>query len=394
MRGKRFFGGVAAASLLLGAAACGDDDDVADDDTTTTVAEAEGPTSVEVTLSADGLEGMPSELPAGLVEITLVNESGGYSSLDISRVEDGTTEDEFVAGMAPVFEGGEFPGFFESNVGVEAEDGTTATSLVVLREGEHIVWFEPPEGDDEGTGEDGEADEGTDAEDGDTTTTVADDAETTTTVAEEAEPTTTTAAEEDAAGAGEPAGTLTAVGAEDDAGEPGEEEPGDEGGMAIQTMSLTVTEGDAEAELPEADGEIVATDYGFEVTLDGPGTINFRNDGPQQFHHAVVVDFGTNDPAEVERVFPAILAAEGEGAAEPDTGDVDMEQVDFDFAGSGVFGPDGAAGTFEADIVDGNTYVVVCFIQDRTGGPPHAVAYDMWEVVQAGGGDTSETTEG
>ncbi len=409
MRSTRYLGAAVCASLLFAATACGDDDDeTTAQETTTTV--AEGPTAIEVTITADGLEGMPSELPAGLVEITLVNEAGGYSSLDISRVEAGTTEDEFVEGMAPVFEGGEFPAFFESNVGVEAEDGTTATSLVVLDEGEHIVWFEPPEGDDEEPETETETATETETETATETEPATDGDEPTTTVAEEptttASTTTTTAAtDEGAAGSGEPVGTLTAVAAEDEpeveeplAEEPEEEQ--EEGGeepssVAIQTQALTVTAGADAAELPEADGEIVATDYEFDVTFDGAGTINFRNDGPQQFHHAVVMDFGTNDPAAVEEAFPAILASEGEGTPEPDTGDVDLSEVDFEFAGSGVFGPDGAAGTFEADITEGNTYVVVCFIQDRTGGPPPAVAYDMWVVVQAGGGgDTTTTTDG
>ena len=176
-----------------------------------------------------------------------------------------------------------------------------------------------------------------------------------------------------------------------------ETEEGDEGSGApsIVTAPLEVTAGDDSAELPEADGEIVARDYEFEATLDGPGTINFRNEGPLQFHHAVVMDFGTNDPAAVEEAFPAILESEGDPSALPDVEGLDLDDVNFDFAGSGVFGPDGAAGTFDADIVEGNTYVLVCFIQDIDGGPPHAVAHDMWDVVQAGGGgSTTSTTDG
>jgi hypothetical protein len=127
----------------------------------------------------------------------------------------------------------------------------------------------------------------------------------------------------------------------------------------------------------------VATDYAFDVDVSpGPSTINFRNDSDRQLHHAVVVDFGTNDPAVVEENMPAILESEDPSTA-PEG--VDGSQIDFEFAGSGVFGPDGA-GTFEADFEAGNTYAVLCFLQDREGGPPHALAYDMYEVFEVEAG--------
>ena len=139
-----------------------------------------------------------------------------------------------------------------------------------------------------------------------------------------------------------------------------------------------VTEGEV-SELPETDGEIVARDYEFEADLSGP-TLTMRNEGPEQLHHAVLMDFGTNDPAVVEEALPALLESEGEDV--PDVEGLDMEQVNFDFGGSAVFGP-GLGGTFEADITSGNTYAIVCFLSDRAGGPPHAIGMDMYEVVQA-----------
>ena len=420
MRSKRILGVALAASLLLATTACGDDDDDAATTTTTPDAtETEGPTEIEVTLTSDGFDGMPSELPAGLVEIILVNETDVYGTLDMTRVADGTTEDEFLEGLAPVFEGGAFPDFFESNAGVDAEAGETKTSLITLREGEHIVWYEA------GSGDEGEGDEGPETEtetetvtetepggDAPETTVAGDGDETTTsTTATDEEPTTTVAGDEEqgAPAVGEPEGTLTAAAAEDDETETETEddtgtdteteaEGGDEGGGQgppdVVTAELTVTAGDDSAELPEADGEIVAVDYSFEATLDGPGTINFRNDGPEQFHHAVVVDFGTNDPEAVEEAFPELLES-GPGAPPEAGGDLDMDQVDFEFGASGGFGPDGVGGTFEADIVEGNTYVLACFIQDREGGPPHAIAHDMWEVAVVGGqADSTATTDG
>lgn len=152
----------------------------------------------------------------------------------------------------------------------------------------------------------------------------------------------------------------------------GEEEPPEIIGQVVE-----VTEG-AESELPATDGEIVARDYGFDADITGPGTITFRNEGPDQLHHAVVVDFGTNSPDVVEQAIGPLVQG-GEDDPPPDIEGFDMEQVNFDLAASGVFGP-GLGGTFEVDFQSGNTYALVCFISDRSGGPPHAIGMDMYEV--------------
>ena len=33
---------------------------------------------------------------------------------------------------------------------------------------------------------------------------------------------------------------------------------------------------------------------------------------------------------------------------------------------------------------EGHTYVALCFIQDRDGGAPHAIAHQMYDVFQVG----------
>lgn len=149
----------------------------------------------------------------------------------------------------------------------------------------------------------------------------------------------------------------------------------------VEAILVDVTEGSTD-ELPETDGEITAVDYDFEVDLDGPGTVTFRNEGPDQFHHVILMDFGTNSADVVETALPELIASEGEGPP-PDIEGFDMEQVNFEFAGSPVFGP-GLAGTFEAPVEEGNTYAVICFIQDRQGGPPHAIGNEMYEVFTVG----------
>ena len=69
-------------------------------------------------------------------------------------------------------------------------------------------------------------------------------------------------------------------------------------------MPLTVGAGDDDAVLPETDGSIRAGDYLFDADVTGAGTITFTNSSDNQFHHVILVDFGTNDPAVVEENLP------------------------------------------------------------------------------------------
>jgi hypothetical protein len=147
----------------------------------------------------------------------------------------------------------------------------------------------------------------------------------------------------------------------------------------IVTAPLTVGSGEDDVEVSGTDGTITATDYHFDVDVAPDATtFTFNNDSDTQFHHVLLVDFGTNDPALVESKLPELLMSD-EGAPPPDG--LDMSQVDFDFARTSVYGP-GASGTFAAPIAAGHTYVALCFIADREGGAPHALQHDMYEVFQ------------
>ena len=149
----------------------------------------------------------------------------------------------------------------------------------------------------------------------------------------------------------------------------------DSGASSLFVAAATVTEGSA-AELPETDGTITAVDYDFEVDVQAGEAYSFQNDGPEQFHHAVLFNFADIEPAVVEENIKAFLESEGpEDAPEPLAG---LEGDPF-AGGSSVFSP-GLGGTFKATLEAGNTYAVVCFISDRTGGPPHAIGNDMFEV--------------
>ena len=274
-------------------------DGTAPDETTAPPAPAttgEG-TPVEVTLTETSIEGVPTDLTAGLVDVTVTDETeAAGGEINFTRVEPGTEEAAFVAGLIPIFDQGPFPAFFLNNAGV------VSSSTIALDEGEYIVWID---------------------------------------LASNLDRTST---------------------AED-----------------IITAPLTVGPGEDGAEITNTDGTITATDYAFSVDVTpGESIVTFNNDSASEFHHVVLVDFGTNDPELVEGSLLEFLQSDED--APPPEG-IDMSQINFDFAVSGVFGPDGS-GTFAAPFEEGTTYVALCFIQDRAGGAEHAIQHEMFEVFQ------------
>jgi hypothetical protein len=276
---------------LLVAAGCGSDDDDAPSGDASTVA---------VTLTEEGIEGLPAELSAGVVEVTVDDQTeGGGGEVNFTRVEPGTDTATFVEGLAGLFGGGPFPDYFLNTA------GAIGTSLVPLDEGDYVVWFDK-------------------------------------------------------------AADLDRESTADD----------------IVSANMTVGAGDDDAEIEGADGTIESTDYAFTVDVPtGPATIRFNNASDQQFHHVVLVDFGTNDPATVEENLPTLL--ESEDPTQAPAG-IDAAQINFEFAESAVYGP-GSSGTFEATFEPGTTYAALCFIQDRAGGAPHAIQHQMYDVFQLEG---------
>ena len=309
----------AAGVLALLLAGCGDD---GEDAATTTTTTADGTTTTEsgdaagqrldLTATENALDGLPEEIPGGVVTVNLGVEPPVEPELELnfSKVTEGTTEQEFTEGLAAVVGGGPFPEFFENNAGVGAGEYS-----IVLEPGSYFVSFEKG-GQVEEEGEGGAEGEGAEGE---------------------------------------------------------EETPGE-----LVIAPLTVTESEGEGQLPETDGTITATDYSFEVDVQAGDSFTFRNESSEQFHHAIVFDFGTIDPATVEENLPAFLSDE-DAPPPPEFEELDFEQLEGGH--SGVFGP-GGAGTAVGTFQSGNTYAAVCFISDRSGGPPHAVANDMYEVFQ------------
>lgn len=257
-------------------------------------------TPVAITITESSIDGLPADLTAGVVDVTVTDETeAAGGEVDFTRVAPGTDPETFVTGLVPLFEGGPFPDYFLNNA------GAIGHSMVTLVEGEYIVWFDGASNLDR--------------------------------------PST----------------------AED-----------------IVTATLTVGPGDNTAEIPDTDGTITAGDYLFAVDVSAGGsTVTFSNSSAEQFHHVIIVDFGTNDPAVVEERLPELLQGD-ENSPLPEG--IDPSQMNFEFASSGVFGP-GSSGTFDVTFAEGTTYAALCFISDLGGGAPHAIGHNMFKVFQVGG---------
>jgi len=139
---------------------------------------------------------------------------------------------------------------------------------------------------------------------------------------------------------------------------------------------LIVSDGIAEPALPEADGTITATDYALDVDIEaGDRTINFINEGPDQFHVSTVEVYPEGvDAEEAEEAFRTQL----QPGPSPD-GVPGAHGLGF----SGIFS-EGLGGTFElydGTFESGRTYLFECFVSDRQGGKSHTKAYSMYRIV-------------
>lgn len=128
--------------------------------------------------------------------------------------------------------------------------------------------------------------------------------------------------------------------------------------------------------LPETDASVTASDYAFDIELAAAGaqTITFANAGPDELHHMVLQAFPQGTSEEDARAAVETLFALPEDQQPPEG-----TPVPEDVGASAVFSPD-AAGTVDLELEADRQYVIACFINDRAGGPPHAIAYGMWDV--------------
>lgn len=311
-----------ASVLSLVAAACGGQGGDEAGGTTTTAAPTPSPTATEAQATALSIgaedfrfTGAPAEIEAGVFDITF--ENTGEVEHELAFIEIGDTPiDEVGAALAPTLEGGPFPEFAE-NLAIPsvAEPGQTVETTALLAEGSYAIIC-----------------------------------------------TFTGAVPETGAT------TTTGVGGPEDEGPQGP--PHYELGMV---QPLTVTAGAAQPVLPEVDGAITASDYTFDVDVSaGSQTVNFTNAGPNQVHHGVVFAFNEGvDQAAAEQALETFISSEDESTPPPPEIDLETRTPEF-----GVFSA-GLGATYDVEFESGRTYAVVCFIQDRTGGPPHVIAHDM-----------------
>ena len=115
-------------------------------------------------------------------------------------------------------------------------------------------------------------------------------------------------------------------------------------------------------DLPKADASVKAKDYGFDLSglKAGANTASFENTG-QQLHHALIVPM--NPGTTFDQVKAALSAPPDQQTGPP--------PIDFEKAtGFEVLAPGDKLVQQSINLSKGS-YVVLCFLTDRAGGPPH-----------------------
>ncbi len=131
------------------------------------------------------------------------------------------------------------------------------------------------------------------------------------------------------------------------------------------TVEVKGTKGGGD--LPEAAGSITTDGYDFviEGLTAGTNEVAFTNGGPEQYHHALLAPLA--DGASVDDV-TAFFASEGEPEGPP--------PLDFEKSVSTAVLAPGQEQVIDLTL-DAGEYVVLCFLNDKGGGPPHAIGNGM-----------------
>ena len=140
------------------------------------------------------------------------------------------------------------------------------------------------------------------------------------------------------------------------------------------TKTITVRAPSKPAELPSDVPTIVATDWAFTVPTIDPGhvTLQVRNDGPNELHHAVLLAYsGDVTPEDAKKALVEAIGAQFGGP--PPTLELGFPDS---VGGSTVFTP-GQGGTFDVTLRAGLTFALACFLPDRDGGLPHLLSHGM-----------------
>lgn len=164
----------------------------------------------------------------------------------------------------------------------------------------------------------------------------------------------------------------------DEPGGEGDDQPqGDAHYELGMIRPLTVQGNDDVEPISSAAGTFVASDYTFTTPDDvrpGTSTYTFRNASDEQWHHMVLSVFEAGvTPEQATEAFTTMISLE-DGEAPPE-GTPQPEEA----GATGIFGP-GLSQSVELTFEAGRTYIAQCFIQDTTGGPPHAIAHRMFKA--------------
>ena len=315
----------------MGLAACGDDDDEATGTgTATTTEEGEGAaTRLDLVAKDYSFEGIGATVEGGVVEVTLRNEGDKNHEASFLEIGDKSV-DEALEALGPAFTGEPFPNAPKLAGGVSGvEPGQTATTTLLLPAGTYalICALSDEESEDEEGGESGVS------------------------------PTTVVGSE---------ATTTTATG-----GEGGEEEAPPH--FVLGMRSEFEAEGGEGATLPDTGASITTVDYGFELEglKAGENEVVYTNTG-RELHHFVLSVFeeGVTEEQALD-AFQRFAEAEQSGSPPPE-GTPEPEDVADTIPLDRGFGQ-----TVHLDLEANRVYIILCFISDRSGGPPHAFAHRM-----------------
>ena len=90
-----------------------------------------------MTLTETGIDGLPDDLVAGLVDVTVTDETDAAGGeLNFTLVEPGTDVATFTDGLACPLRRWPFPDFFLNNA------GSVGHTITTLDAGEYIVWID------------------------------------------------------------------------------------------------------------------------------------------------------------------------------------------------------------------------------------------------------------
>ncbi|HEX8204651.1 MAG TPA: hypothetical protein VF587_01185 [Solirubrobacteraceae bacterium] len=136
------------------------------------------------------------------------------------------------------------------------------------------------------------------------------------------------------------------------------------------SAEFTVGDDESDADFPETDATITASEYKFETSglKAGDNIITFENTG-KELHHAVILP-----------IRPGATFADARKFLSSENGD-EEKQPPVDFEG-GVFTAviDGGVKQVTRIPMQAGKYAFVCFISDRAGGPPHVAKGMISEV--------------